>query len=57
MKLSQEFDNRQQAEARERVLKAAGHEAWIKTAPDGSWRVFWMLNPHQPEFSTELRAA
>jgi hypothetical protein len=57
MKLSQEFDNRQQAEARERLLKAAGHEAWTKIAPDGTWKVFWMLKPQQSELSRSLTAA
>ena len=43
MKLSRDFSNEQQAEARELALKVAGYSAWRKRAPDGRWQVFWIL--------------
>ncbi len=43
MKLSRDFENEQQAEARERALKAAGYQAWRKHTPDGTWQVFWLV--------------
>jgi len=50
MKLSREFNSEQQAEAQERVLKAAGYQAWRKHAPDGHWQVFW-VEPAFPAIS------
>ena len=43
MKLSREFKNERDAEAREILLKAAGFQAWRKCVPDGTWEVFWMV--------------
>jgi hypothetical protein len=43
MKLSREYNDEKEAEAREVLLKAAGYQAWRKHAPDGRWQVFWLL--------------
>jgi len=42
MKLSREFNNEQQARARERDLQAMGYRAWLNRNRDGSWQLFWM---------------
>ena len=43
MKLSREFNNEQQAEARERMLQAEGYQAWRKRAADGRWQLIWVV--------------
>ncbi len=43
MKLSREFNNEQQAEARERMLQAEGYQAWRKRTPDGRWQLIWVV--------------
>ena len=42
MKFSREFDNEDQARAREQALKASGYAAWRTHKADGTWQVFWM---------------
>lgn len=42
MKLSREFQDEQEAEARELLLRAEGYQAWRKHAPDGTWQVIWL---------------
>jgi len=43
MKLSREYTDEKEAEARELVLRAAGYKAWRKHSPDGRWQVFWLI--------------
>jgi hypothetical protein len=47
MKLSRDFNNEREAEARELILRAAGYQAWRKHVADGRWEVFWVLPPQQ----------
>ena len=42
MKLSREFNNEQQARARERDLQAMGYRAWLNRNGDGTWQLFWI---------------
>lgn len=42
MKLSREFHDEQQAEARELLLRSEGYQVWKKHAPDGTWQVIWL---------------
>lgn len=47
MKLSREFQDEQQAEARELLLRSEGYQAWRKHAPDGTWHVIWMAEARE----------
>jgi hypothetical protein len=41
MKLSRDFNDEQQARARERALQALGYRAWLNRCADGTWRLYW----------------
>ena len=43
MKFSREFNDEQQAEAREQTLRAGGYQAWRKHSADGHWQVIWLV--------------
>lgn len=42
MKLSREFNDEQQARARERALQSIGYRAWLHHKCDGTWQLFWV---------------
>ena len=41
MKLSREFNNKEQAHARERALQTMGYRAWLNCKADGNWQLYW----------------
>jgi hypothetical protein len=45
MKFSREFDSEEEARQRELALRASGYAAWLTHKPDGTWEVFWVMNP------------
>ena len=49
MKLSREFNEEQQARARELALQAMGYPAWLNRKCDGMWQLFWLNVSNQDQ--------